>query len=158
MSSHVARVGRDGDSTDQTQLTFVKRKKSDCIQHKILLEENSKCCYISNKGLNSSSQTSEHCNFCGINGSCGPKLHTFWSLIFDYISKAYSKPVAPDPFLALFGLLVTSTLENHIVQAISLCTLLAKHRFTAMEIRIYPHIPPMAKGAWHCNSHGRPLI
>ena len=55
-----------------------------------------------------------------------PKLHAFWSLIFDYISKAYEKPIGPDQFLALFGLSVTSTLDNHVVQAISLCTLLAK--------------------------------
>lgn len=55
-----------------------------------------------------------------------PKLHSFWSRIFDYISKAYSKTITPDLFLAIFGISVYSLIDKHIAQAISLCTLLAK--------------------------------
>lgn len=55
------------------------------------------------------------------------RLHSFWSLIFDNISKAYRKTITPDPYLAFFGLPVNSSLQhNHIAQAVSLCILLAK--------------------------------
>ena len=56
-----------------------------------------------------------------------PKLNSYWSLIFDYLSKAFDKNIEPDPILALFGSVTTSSILNSFErQAISLCTLLAK--------------------------------
>lgn len=56
-----------------------------------------------------------------------PKLTLFWSLIFDYISKAFHKTIAPDPLLAIFGCVeYNPNISGYVGQAISLCTLLAK--------------------------------
>ena len=58
--------------------------------------------------------------------SCS-KLTLFWSLIFDYISKAFHKCISPDPLLAIFGSVVFNpNLTSYEGQAISLCTLLAR--------------------------------
>lgn len=56
-----------------------------------------------------------------------PKLSLFWTLIFDYISKAFHKTIVPDPLLAIFGCVEYNVnISGYIGQAISLCTLLAK--------------------------------
>lgn len=58
--------------------------------------------------------------------SCS-KLTSFWSLIFDYISKAFHKTITPDPLLAIFGSVVYDpNITSYEGQAISLCTLLAR--------------------------------
>ena len=51
-----------------------------------------------------------------------PSLHSFWPLIFDYISKSYNITIVPDPLLAIFGLSVNPAIDNHTAQAISFCT------------------------------------
>ena len=47
-----------------------------------------------------------------------PSLHSFWPLIFDYISKSYNITIVPDPLLAIFGLSVNPAIDNHTAQAI----------------------------------------
>ena len=47
----------------------------------------------------------------------------YWALIFDYLSRAFDRVLAPDPLIALFG---TVDGNSHEGKAVSLCTLLAK--------------------------------
>ena len=56
-----------------------------------------------------------------------PKLNSYWSLIFDYLSKALKKTIDPDPLLAMFGhVTFNPSIKSSEGRAISLCTLLAK--------------------------------
>ena len=54
-----------------------------------------------------------------------PKLHVYWALIFDYLSKAIDRVIAPDPLIALIQF-DTVDGNNQEGKAVSLCTLLAK--------------------------------
>ena len=52
------------------------------------------------------------------------KLQNYWCQIFDFLAKAFKRDFPPEPLIALFG--VVEAPNHYEVQAVSLCTLLAR--------------------------------